>query len=374
MRKLVLLILLALAFLRLNAQNDRQLSFFYLKNIKEVNFSGIEQRLSYQFKTSYDANNVNIYFWKRNARMQHRLRPKGQLYGQWIEKDGDKVTFVHLKEGQYYFDFKEFGSPYYETFLIDIEKPWWRAWWFWVICFLTFFGLFYGRERFLKINADEEERQHRKIVELELKTLQLQMNPHFIFNALNSIQSYVVSNEVIKANDYLSKFANLIRSFLDSSRSKYISVSEEIKLLSLYAEMEKLRFDNKFDFQINVDPNINQLIEIPTMILQPFVENAINHGLRYKKSKGYLHIDFNQTEHELICTIKDNGIGRQKASEIKAKSKKGYQSQGMEITRERLETYNKLNNSRVKFLIQDLFAAEEEEVGTLIVVKFPKNL
>lgn len=121
-------------------------------------------------------------------------------------------------------------------------------------CFVMLFGLFYGRERFLKFWADEEQRHYKQVTELELRTLQLQMNPHFVFNALNAVQSFILTRDSISANNYLSKFANLIRLFLDSSRSKYTTLSDEIKLLSLYVEMEKLRFENKFDFHFEIAP------------------------------------------------------------------------------------------------------------------------
>jgi sensor histidine kinase YesM len=261
-------------------------------------------------------------------------------------------------------------------FQVKVERPWWRTWWFWGASFISLFGLFYGRERFLKFWADEEQRHTKKIVELELRTLQLQMNPHFIFNALNSIQSYVMTHDAITANSYLSKFANLIRMFLDSSRSKYISLQEEIKMLNIYIEMESLRFEDKFDYSIVVDPEVNKYIEIPTMILQPFVENAINHGLRYKRVKGVLKIHFFYSKDHLICRMEDNGVGRKVAKEIQSKTRKGYKSQGLKITAERLVTYNKINESNIGFSINDLIInpqESQEDTGTVVEVRFPLN-
>lgn len=258
-----------------------------------------------------------------------------------------------------------------------IEYPWWRSWWFWSACFVTLFGLFYGRERFLKFWADEEQRHYRQVTELELRTLQLQMNPHFVFNALNAVQSFILTRNSISANNYLSKFANLIRLFLDSSRSKYITLSDEIKLLSLYVEMEMLRFENKFDFQINIAPDVNRFADIPTMILQPFIENAINHGLRYKEIKGNLTIDFYNQGKYLVCKIEDDGVGRERARQIQAKSRKGYKSQGLKITEERLRTFNMITDTNIHFSITDLIEAPNTidsaiDVGTRIEIKFPK--
>lgn len=268
---------------------------------------------------------------------------------------------------------KRESQPVFVEF--KIEYPWWRSWWFWGACFVTLFGLFYGRERFLKFWADEEQRHYRQVTELELRTLQLQMNPHFVFNALNAVQSFILTRDSISANNYLSKFANLIRLFLDSSRSKYITLSDEIKLLSLYVEMEMLRFENKFDFHLNISPDVNRFVDIPTMILQPFIENAINHGLRYKETKGNLYIDFYIQGKYLVCKIQDDGVGRERSRQIQSKSRKGYTSQGLKITEERLQTFNMIADSDIRFSINDQIEAQIEsnvDVGTVIEIKFPK--
>lgn len=207
--------------------------------------------------------------------------------------------------------------------------------------------------------------------ELELRALQMQMNPHFIFNALNSIQSYIINKEEQMANFYLTKFAALIRQFLDSSRSKYISLHEEIANLKLYVELEKLRFDNKFDYSFELDPKVNRYSEIPTMLLQPFIENAINHGLRYKSSKGFLKVSFTDSDKCILVKIEDNGVGRKAAEKIKSLSSQGYKSQGLKITTQRIENYNKLNLENIQYKISDLLE-NSENIGTLVEIYFPK--
>lgn len=227
------------------------------------------------------------------------------------------------------------------------------------------------------IKAHEEaDIANKSKAELELRALQMQMNPHFVFNALNSIQSYVMNHDTLTANNYLSKFAHLIRLFLDSSRSKFISLGEEIRLLTLYIELEKLRFDEKFDFEILLDGNVSKYFEIPTMILQPFIENAINHGLRYKKEKGLLSIKFYLEANYVICKIEDNGVGRKNVGQIQSRSSKGYKSQGLKITAERLLTYNRINDANIIFSITDKITNPKnpnDEVGTVIEIKFPEN-
>ena len=304
---------------------------------------------------------------------------EGDKVSKWAFLNQPSFKIDTLSPAIYHFEVvaiapnKKQSPPTFVEF--KIEYPWWRSWWFWGACFITIFGLFYGRERFLKFWADEEQRHHRQVTELELRTLQLQMNPHFVFNALNAVQSFILTRDSISANNYLSKFANLIRLFLDSSRSKYIVLSEEIKLLSLYVEMEMLRFENKFDFHLTVAPDVNRFTDVPTMILQPFIENAINHGLRYKTTKGNLYINFYNQGKYLVCKIEDDGVGRERAKQIQSKSSKGYKSQGLKITEERLRTFNTIANSNIRFSITDGIQSldnNETDVGTLIEIKFPK--
>ena len=231
-------------------------------------------------------------------------------------------------------------------------------------------------EQALAVANQEADTANKSKAELELRALQMQMNPHFVFNALNSIQSYIMSHDTLTANNYLSKFAHLIRLFLDSSRSKFISLAEEVRLLTLYIELEKLRFNDKFDFEIVLDANVSKYFELPTMILQPFVENAINHGLRYKKTKGLLSIRFYMESNYIICKIEDTGVGRKNVGQIQAKSSRGYQSQGLKITAERLMTYNKINEANIVFSVSDKILnpkEPDEEVGTVIEIRFPEN-
>lgn len=336
----------------------------YYDNIIEVHLKSID--------TSFHATDFFYKIEKKNLFNDSTVS--------WIGFKGNSFKVSNLTPGEYDVHLKyktKYGKYSPEVFFqLKVERPWWRTWWFWGASFISLFGLFYGRERFLKFWADEEQRHTKKIVELELRTLQLQMNPHFIFNALNSIQSYVMTHDAITANSYLSKFANLIRMFLDSSRSKYISLQEEIKMLNLYIEMESLRFEDKFDYVFHVDSEVNKYIEIPTMILQPFVENAINHGLRYKRVKGLLKIYFYYSNDYLICRMEDNGVGRKIAKEIQSKTRKGYKSQGLKITAERLVTYNKINESNIGFSINDLHTNmndSEEDIGTVVEVRFPLN-
>jgi len=354
--------------------------------IQYVEVAGRAVAIDSLYKISFENNAIKIGFKSSDSDSRNRLEAriietkfKETKVGKWVElkhatfRNDTLFPAVYLLEIVNVTPEKVRSKPLFIQ--IKIEYPWWRSWWFWGACFITVFGLFYGRERFLKFWADEEQRHYRQVTELELRTLQLQMNPHFVFNALNAIQSFILTRDSIAANNYLSKFANLIRLFLDSSRSKYIALPDEIKLLSLYVEMEMLRFDNKFDFHLSVAPDVNRFFDLPTMILQPFIENAINHGLRYKDSKGNLYIDFFNQGKYLVCRIQDDGVGREKARKIQSKSRNGYKSQGLKITEERLNIFNAIADSDIQFFISDRIIKPENEqvdVGTMVEIKFPK--
>ncbi|WP_341225968.1 histidine kinase [uncultured Arcticibacterium sp.] len=352
--------------------------------IEKVEISGRAVPMDSILQTDYYHNNLKVFFGNQftfpNTGRYRLFNPDvaSSKYSIWNTVDSPEINIYNLPAGTYEFQFMDVVSKTKTTktaFILIVNRPWYSTWWFWALGFVCLFTLLYGREKFLKSQEEEEKEQQKKIVDLELRTLQLQMNPHFIFNALNSIQSYVMSQDTVKANDYLTKFAHLIRMFLDSSRNKYISIDEEITLLQLYVEMENLRFENKFDYQINVDPNVDKMIEIPTMVLQPFIENSINHGLRYKENKGFLEINFTDDANFITCTVIDDGVGRIKSKGIQVKSIKGYKSQGLKITQERLKTYNKINNSNIQFSIDNVLSENDSaDVGTVVIIRFPKNM
>lgn len=222
----------------------------------------------------------------------------------------------------------------------------------------------------------EKERQaHRigkKMAELELQALQSQMNPHFIFNTLNSIQHFIVHNNEIAANDYLSRFSKLMRLFLESSKSRYISVHNELEILELYLSLEKLRFHDNFDYEINVeDPGLHNLL-MPSMLVQPFAENAILHGLMHREGKGLLKIGFGTTGGDppyLRCTVDDNGIGRERSTMINAR-RSGHISRGMMLIEERIRTYNFIEEQQIRIHITDRQLPLE---GTLVEILIPVN-
>ncbi len=208
---------------------------------------------------------------------------------------------------------------------------------------------------------------------LALKSLRSQMNPHFIFNALNSVNSFIAINDERTANKYLSDFSFLMRAVLENSEEDFIPLQKEIELLELYTKLEHFRFKDKFDYVIDVDESINvEEFQIPPMLLQPYIENAVWHGLRYKKEKGRLSITIkSKGKGELIITIADDGIGRKRSKALKTSHQKKQKSKGMANIKERVAILNKMYKDKVDVAIEDL--QPSEDAGTKVIVTLKKD-
>ena len=214
---------------------------------------------------------------------------------------------------------------------------------------------------------------NQKMAEAEMQALRAQMNPHFIFNCLNSINRYIVKSDQATASLYLTRFAKLIRLILDNSNSKNVILSNELEALRLYIEMEALRFDKKFSYDIVVDESVNaECLEVPPLIIQPYVENAIWHGLLHKENGGNLRIHVTMTgESMLQCTVQDDGIGREKARELKSKSAITRKSLGMKLTEGRISLLNRHAELNASIDIEDLWTVAGEPAGTKVILKIP---
>jgi sensor histidine kinase YesM len=232
----------------------------------------------------------------------------------------------------------------------------------------------------LKINKHFEEQRiqqiqsdfQKKIVETEMAALRAQMNPHFIFNCLNSINLFILKNKSDIASDYLTRFSRLIRLVLDNSRSQRVSLSNEITAIKLYIEMEALRFANKFGYEITIDDNIDiENTDIPPMLLQPYVENAIWHGLMQYNGEGKISLLFSRKDNILKVTIDDNGIGRDLAQRMKSKSAIEHKSHGMKVTEERIEMINRIFETHASVEIIDKLGDTGIAFGTKVNIEIP---
>lgn len=220
-------------------------------------------------------------------------------------------------------------------------------------------------EKFKSEKIHSELRQ--KTLELEMQALRAQMNPHFIFNCLSSINRFIIKNETEAASDYLTRFSRLIRMVLINSQKSLITLEDELEMLKLYLDMERLRFKNSFDYNIHFKNTVDAgAIFIPPLLLQPFCENAIWHGLMHKEGQGALDIGINMQDNVLNCTITDNGVGREKAAELKSKSAEKDKSLGLKITKERLALLNKDNGAQTFYDIEDLYDDAGNASGTKV--------
>ncbi len=302
-----------------------------------------------------DGDTVNVdwedkYFSFEYAVLDYRS-PKQNKYAYKLENHDDEwvytgtrriAAFSYIEPGEYVFKVKgsnshgvwnEKGISIY----VNVIPPFWMTSWFRILIVLligvsiTFLIIARIRRRRRK------ERTKRRILVSQLKALQSQMNPHFIFNSLNSIMNLILKRENEQSMQYLTKFSRLLRNILENSRSLSTSLSQEIEYLTIYLELESLRFENKFDYQITFDNNINpEQMSVPTLLIQPYIENSIRHGKVHSVENGKVEINFSLSDGYLICDIIDNGIGRQKSKEIKSKATYLHKSFGMAVNKERL--------------------------------------
>lgn len=339
----------------------------------------------------YNKNHLTFDFSGINFSNPDAVKYKWKLEGfdaDWSPVSNQRtVTYSNIPSGDFTFKVlscneEEVWNAQPTTVKIIIHQPLWRQWWFIILSLIVLFGviwwIFKQREIAIKRKAKESEQKilmEKELIELEHKALRLQMNPHFIFNALNSIQSQIGTDNEQNARYYLAKFSKLMRQILDNSRQSLITLKEEIEMLENYLLIEKFCNSNTFDYTIQVDKNLEtDFIKIPPMILQPFIENAIKHGMKYlKNKKGQIDVQFSEAENEIICTITDNGIGRKKSAELNQKSRDTFhKSTALMVTEERLSLLkNNTNGNSIRII--DLYNEAEEAIGTRVEVSIPTN-
>jgi ligand-binding sensor domain-containing protein len=259
----------------------------------------------------------------------------------------------------------------------SINPPWWE----WIsvrLLFLLVTGglirlVFQRRVRAIERKEAEKTWTVARMAELEQMALRSRMNPHFIFNSLNSIQLFVMEKDIRGANEYITHFSRLIRQTLDISARPEIAIQEEVEYLSTYLELEKKRFEDAFDYNIFVDAGIDRREQkIPPMILQPYVENAILHGIAHREDRqGHIQVKIRSDEKYLICTIEDNGVGRERAAQYKSNAPSPYPSRAMEMTARRIEILNSTGKEPIHTVIEDVTEADGRREGTRVIVRFP---
>ncbi|MBL0330951.1 MAG: histidine kinase [Bacteroidetes bacterium] len=348
----------------------------YIPNPFESKISITKYRLFYKdtlftnnMHLHYDDNSITFNFSGICLTNPSKVKYSHILEGfetNWSPPSKDRFTnYSNLPPGTY--TFKVISSnnegvwnTVPATFTFTIDRPFWKTWIF-IIASTSFFiiALILSirlRIKRIKLREKRKTELNKKIANIESQALRAQMNPHFIFNTLSSIQHYISNNDTDAALKYLSKFAKLMRRIMDNSKQQMISVAEEINALELYLELETMRFDKKFIHTITVDKEIDLTYDrIPSMLIQPYVENAIIHGLLPMQGNGKILISLEKQNDTILCTIEDNGIGREKSKEFKKNRVQQHKSMGMSITQERLDILNSSLNSNINAEIVDLF-------------------
>src|ERR1700712_2042929 len=307
-----------------------------------------------------------------------------------MNNDGNEQALIQ-KEMQYNFDKKE-DSLHFQNALLSknntLSKLQLRQQWLYsigvLLLLLSLGGFVFYRNRnkqaklilqLEKERAEQKQREsefERKVSDAALNSLRSQMNPHFIFNCLNSIKLYAVENNQDAATGYLGKFSRLMRLVLENSKSDRITLQQEIETLRLYMEMEAMRFKEKLRYEINIAENVDMdYIEIPPMLIQPYVENAIWHGLMPKEDGGIIVLSFSCQDNNLAITVTDNGVVRARAAELKSKSATAHKSFGMSITHQRIELINQMYKTNMSVTINDLHDEQGNATGTEISINIP---
>ncbi len=344
-----------------------------------------DSRVSLKTLHSFDADKNNIAFNFSILDFGHYN--KNTLYyklndGEWEKISGEvrTINFPSLSPGKYTVSFKLADKSLSENFAFMIAKPFWQQWWFYMLCTLPVYlisYLFYRRLLFVKTKKLQE--QNEKIV-LEqnlnksiLVSIRAQMNPHFFYNALNTIQAYIFINDKLKASSYLAKFSKLTRMILEMSDKEKVTLEEEIEALTLYLDLEKMRFKEELEytFSFNNTGDTGRTLEIPSMIIQPFAENAIKHGLLHKEGIKKLNITFEADNSYLLVNIEDNGIGRKKAGEFAKVKAEKYKSFSTSANEKRIDLLNKGKYHKVTVTITDKTDASGHATGTKVTLKIP---
>ena len=254
------------------------------------------------------------------------------------------------------------------SLVIIVRPPWWRTWWAWSLYIIGAGVGWWGFDSRRKRRLIVRERERGRARELEMQALRAQMNPHFIFNSLSSINRFILKSDTDAASDYLTKFSRLIRLVLNNSKKPLIPLEDELEMLRLYLDLEKLRFKEAFVYCIDIGPHVDLAgIAVPPLVFQPFAENAIWHGLMHKQGPGRLDIQLLEKGDRLICIIADDGVGRSFAASATSKSAEKQKSMGMEITKQRLALIN--SDDRDCLAIEDLYDESGNGAGTKVILK-----
>ncbi len=330
---------------------------------------------------SHDRNKIDIFYSANAFRHRNSLRFAYRLSG----LDGDwtitssQFLSLNLSPGSYEFelkvhiDNKNINNPVVIQKII-VHPPVWQRWWF-ILLAMGFLGFILYRIYRYRINqvkkAEEEKTEiNRRLEGLRMKALYAQMNPHFVFNCMNALQSLVQSGDNKKTLHYISTFSKLVRTIFENTKKDLIELEEEVEFLKLYTKLENMRLNDSVDISFDLGNALEEDVFLPPMIIQPILENAFRHGLMHKEKNRKLQVRFNIENNKLKCEVEDNGIGRDKSNAQKKWRPKKHESSGLKITEERLILLNSSSENNPQIKVTDLKTAEGLASGTLVEMWF----
>ena len=365
--------------------------------IAEVQIGGMSP---YSYKRNYDS--FNVVFLKhdqtRNFGINYRFT--GFTFYEPIEfswklegynDDWSEVSTIMYDERYTFGEFFDFLNPGKYTFIMRVRKQgedWrypetrlfinvapalWKLWWFWA-SLIGALGLLVYMVSNLKVRAvRKQERlkaaQGKELLEMEARALRAQMNPHFIFNCMNSIKALIQTDEKQKATDYLTTFSKLIRTLFQNSDKRQISLYDELETCRLYTQLEAMRFNGKLNYNFTIDPNVDlKSLMVPALIIQPFIENAIWHGI-VPKEQGTINIIVKQNEDAIVCEVDDDGIGREMSQLNKPATPVIHESKGVHLSQERLNLEKMLNDTNTSIETIDRYD-NTQPAGTKVIITF----
>jgi ligand-binding sensor domain-containing protein len=363
-------------------KNTNSINLFIESVMVNEQLVSLDSNYSLKSKENYIEFSFIGLSYRNPGNVQYSYKLEG-IDEHWQYTKSRNIRYPSLSPNQYVFKLKAANEDGVWCdpleIRITINPPFWKKTWFIALCilFIALIVLFFyqriKKNRLAKLNRSKEmELQKRRIIEAELRSLRAQMNPHFTFNTLNSIQNFITNFDQEKAQTYISSFSMLLRKVLENSRYRFITIEEEIKMLQLYIDLENLRFDETMKYEFKIDERIDiEFQEIPSMILQPFVENAILHGISGKmEGEKKLTIEMILKEDHILCIVEDTGIGREKSAEIQKRKEFDHKSLGTKIANERLLLYNEEQGNNLAFEFIDLYDNQGRARGTRVEICF----
>ena len=345
----------------------------------QINLNGKAVSTASEYTFNYDQQNIEIrllafdYFQKNKLNFRYRLNSDTS----WSSAQQRTIRYQSLPPGDYTFEVQaqnrnQKWTNQSASFAFVIIPPFYQTTWFYVLIALIIAVVFYAVLRWQLDKSQKRMQVENELSALKIKALSAQMNPHFIFNSLNSIQNFLIDSDIRKSNKYLSKFAKLMRLVLNNSDKTFVPIRDVLSSLDLYLELEKLRFNDRFEYTINIDPKIElETTRIPSMLIQPFIENAILHGILPREGKGNIEVSLKfLSDNSLMCTIEDDGVGREFHI---GKLGKKHKSQGLRITQERLTVFKQLFKNDFQFEFHDLKDEFDKPKGTKVELSIPSR-